>query len=764
VIAMRILPNDSRFESAPMARGHGVFASELDAAVEDILQDVPAENRKELKRQVSDGWRGLHDDGEPLDPSGAADFAGEDEKQGKDTIVPMGRLYEIAMLVTGRWGRLALPSKEDRAFGPSGEAFRRRKRLSVFRSGQGPSEMLSFRDRLEKLEALLSMRMSEAIKSYRKRAGAKAGSFVPEGKAKKSMTNWIGVFSTMLEAVRFVKRQLERDPSERTIFGPSKSGRLLPFGIRWGVLAGDGNSKLPFLAYSELPMATCPGAGECGVYKKDASTGTIASGWCYSFKAWRYPAAFGRQFLNTLAASCSRMFDVERQLGDGAAGVNYWMDVDGGFKNLDRSWQQYVKMLVLRKSASLIRSHLRKGRVSLRDKKNPAAGGRVVFFRLFVDGDMGDADTVACWMNATRQMADLSERDASMGKNYASGELGAIQVYGYSKAWGEFVYADQRLGRDFWPDNYVLNLSNASTYAGSPAEKLILQLPITRGYFNAIDFRSQLRTIKQIEPSELALPEQPPLPGVTLDQMRGIVELGDVRSFEDAERLLSSRFGVEVGGDDFRQLEAPSDWPESQEEAALLRSEYERERVSALRGQVLNKALAAMLSDGQISQAVREDIARDDGFYTLKAAEKFYASKKKGKSPTSSVKTQQKKLVALLVHSIFAAARRSSSGSCPLICGNCSDMSLTAAERAIAFSSQKSFEDFQAMTGAVHRCASKVPTLGYVPPAGKTLPRGVEILRSGPDAGTARGYRRLPNGRVELSVGYYGSDIHIGLH
>jgi hypothetical protein len=91
-------------------------------------------------------------------------------------------------------------------------------------------------------------------------------------------------------------------------------------------------------------------------------------------------------------------------------------------------------------------------------------------------------------------------------------------------------------------------------------------------------------------------------------------------------------------------------------------------------------------------------------------------------------------------------------------------MSLTSAERAIAFSSQKSFEDFQALTGAVHRCASKVPTLGYVPPAGKTLPKNVELVRSGPEAGTARGYRRLPNGRVELSVGYYGSDVHIGLH
>lgn len=760
---MRIRPADMRFESAPMARGHGVFASELDAAFEDILQDVPAENRRALKQQVSDGWRGVRDDGEPVEASGATDFTGEDTKQNRDVIVPIGRLYEVAMLVTGRWGRLALPSKNERSVGPSGDVYQRRRRVSVFRDGSGPSEMLSFRERLDKLELLLSERRDAAMKSYRSRAKKKV-SFVPDARARKSLTNWVGAFSTMLDGVRFVKRQLERSPKDRTIFGLTSSGRALPLGIRWGVLAGDGNSKLPFLAYSELPMSTCPGAGECGVYKRDASTGTIASGWCYSFKAWRYPAAFARQFLNTLAATSSRMFEIEKHSGDGSGGIQYWSDVDGGFQNLEREWQQYVKVLVLRKAASLTKTHLRKGRKSLRDPKRPADGGRVVFFRLFVDGDMGDADTVAAWMTAVRQMGDLSERDEAMGKRVLSGELGAIQVYGYSKAWGEFVYADQRLGRAFWPDNYVLNLSNASIYAGSETEKMILRLPITRGYFNAIDFRSQLRSIKKLEPSELSLPEQPPLPGVTLDQMRGIVELGEVRSFEDAERLLAARFGVEVHGDEFRQLDAPADWPENQEEASAARSEYERERVALLRGQVLHRALSAMLGDEQISLAVREEIARDEGFHSLKAAEKFYASKKRKNAPTSSVKGQQKKLVALLVHSIFAAARRSSSGSCPLICGNCSDMSLTSAERAIAFSSQKSFEDFQALTGAVHRCASKVPTLGYVPPAGKTLPKNVELVRSGPEAGTARGYRRLPNGRVELSVGYYGSDVHIGLH
>jgi len=47
----------------------------------------------------------------------------------------------------------------------------------------------------------------------------------------------------------------------------------------------DGNSKLPFAAFSSLPGVTCPGAGDC-------------LQWCYSFKAWRYPAAFARMAQN----------------------------------------------------------------------------------------------------------------------------------------------------------------------------------------------------------------------------------------------------------------------------------------------------------------------------------------------------------------------------------------------------------------------------------------------------------------------------------
>jgi hypothetical protein len=54
---------------------------------------------------------------------------------------------------------------------------------------------------------------------------------------------------------------------------------------RFSIFALGGNSKLPFVSFSTLPGVTCPGAGEC-------------INFCYSYRAWRYPAAFARMVQN----------------------------------------------------------------------------------------------------------------------------------------------------------------------------------------------------------------------------------------------------------------------------------------------------------------------------------------------------------------------------------------------------------------------------------------------------------------------------------
>lgn len=60
-----------------------------------------------------------------------------------------------------------------------------------------------------------------------------------------------------------------------------------------------GNGKLPFFAFSSLPGVDCPGAGSCLYRDGNVSSGPI-TGFCYSFRSWRYPAAFMRQLINSL--------------------------------------------------------------------------------------------------------------------------------------------------------------------------------------------------------------------------------------------------------------------------------------------------------------------------------------------------------------------------------------------------------------------------------------------------------------------------------
>jgi hypothetical protein len=55
----------------------------------------------------------------------------------------------------------------------------------------------------------------------------------------------------------------------------------------FSIFMEDGNSKLPFAAFSSMAILDCAGYGECGK-------------WCYSKTAWRNPNAYGRQVANSM--------------------------------------------------------------------------------------------------------------------------------------------------------------------------------------------------------------------------------------------------------------------------------------------------------------------------------------------------------------------------------------------------------------------------------------------------------------------------------
>jgi len=85
----------------------------------------------------------------------------------------------------------------------------------------------------------------------------------------------------------------------------------------------DGNSKLPFVAFSTIPGVTCPGAGECLKF-------------CYSFRAWRFPAAFARQAQNAFLmrfnwSTIRESFDVIASARPD--GFDFRLYVDGDFSD-----------------------------------------------------------------------------------------------------------------------------------------------------------------------------------------------------------------------------------------------------------------------------------------------------------------------------------------------------------------------------------------------------------------------------------------------
>lgn len=93
---------------------------------------------------------------------------------------------------------------------------------------------------------------------------------------------------------------------------------------RFAIFAADGNGKLPFVAFSSLPgLGFCPGAGLCLDF-------------CYSFRAWRYPAAFARQaqnavLLQTAQGRTAILQALDAFRPDDGSALDFRLYVDGDF-------------------------------------------------------------------------------------------------------------------------------------------------------------------------------------------------------------------------------------------------------------------------------------------------------------------------------------------------------------------------------------------------------------------------------------------------
>lgn len=614
------------------------------------------------------------------------------------TIAPRAELFPIAYLVTGTWGAGknihrslgGTVEHEGREWSgttglprylPMYSGTRENPRLSHDfwqRMHDLKAELLAFRVRVKKrYDQTLEER--KVISAAKRAARGKAPSTVAPEDA------WLPEIDKMLGAVEFLLAQ--EASAKRTHHFSVFDSNGVPFGnANWGVLA-EGNKKLSFFAYSALPQATCPGAGECGVSldhyskqmdakrkrlgpaavgldynelnalakatpkKKGAKPAKKAptAGWCYSFKAFRRGGAFARMFLNTLAETADREAAIWRAVPPGVqVPINddqYEERVQFAIKGAaHRRWQGYVKQLALQGTSEF------------------RAMGKVAFIRLFVDGDIGYEDSILAWMQVCREIGPGGV-DIPRGSH--------IEVYGYSKCWNQFLNADAILAAQgmSWPSNYTVNLSSGSVYANSHATKSNMsRLPITRGEFVAVNLKSYVPELRrQTElllaaahgnPANIVIPMPketgPGILGLDFkpERIRDFLLLQTVAMKEDVLRM----------------------FPDAN--VATLAKKTPEQLVHF----ALTKYLDALVTDPQFGVVVKREALKDAG----KLLEKELTTGKVARKQLND------KAIALVLHETLWSFGLG--GSCPLICGNCSDHPTDPAL-------------------GVHRCASKTTLL-----------------------------------------------------
>lgn len=691
--------------------GPGIHTDEASSALPDMGHLLPSRDEAVLAKLSPTKIVAIPDDDIRENPSSSGYSL---------VIAPRDELFPISYLVTGTWG--APPNihrvvggeveHDGRAWAGTAGAPRYLPMYSGARENphDAPAD---FFERMNKLHEELTNFRARVVQRYastleeRRTIGAKkravsvakaaakrAEKGLPPLETKTDNTDpedaWLPEIDKMMKAVDFVR--LQEMSARRTHQFSIFDSYGVPFGdLSWGPLA-EGNGKLNFLAYSETPMSTCPGAGECGIpldfynrrmarttkktgapagldsnalkayaktqaakdfvkqNKKSKVQGkkpkaTAKAGWCYSFKAFRRAAAFSRMFLNTLANTADREAAIWRAvpIGQPIPGQDeYETRVMLALKGAaHRRWQGYVKQLAL------------EGTKDFRSK------GKVAFIRLFVDGDIGYEDSILAWMQVCREIGP-GGIDIPPGGAH-------IEAYGYSKCWNQFLNADRILASKgmSWPSNYTVNLSSGSVYANSHATKANMnRLPITRGEFVAVDLKSyvpELRRQTELllaaakgDPKSIVIPmpkeQGPGIAGLDFkpERIRDFLLLQSVSTKEDVLRM----------------------FPDVNEKTLAKKTPEQLQHIA------LTKYLDGLLTDSAFGVTVKREALKDAG----KLLEKELTTGKVAK------KKLVDKALALVLHETLWSFGLG--GSCPLICGNCSDHPTDPAE-------------------GVHRCASK---------------------------------------------------------
>ena len=124
---------------------------------------------------------------------------------------------------------------------------------------------------------------------------------------------------------------------------------------------------------------------------------------------------------------------------------------------------------VFRQITSTVALKLEPGREQIRAAIAKLKTGATV--RLYVDGDCTDVHDVFFWLEAARSRPD-------------------VNFYSYSKAFHLFLSVDNN-GKlpGGWPDNWLVNASSHSRFAGTEVEARFRALPVARAGFNMVSVK-----------------------------------------------------------------------------------------------------------------------------------------------------------------------------------------------------------------------------------------------------------------------------------
>lgn len=734
-------PFDPKWGVLPVVRGGpGAHSDEASVALPDLAGQLPPDVRSTLE-DVSEN---PGTEGEAPDPTR---YDADDEGDG---ILSHEELFLPALLVTGMWGGDPAGRGRVITGAVELPGFRFVHPNPFVPPGARPQIPLGFAARmdeltvvLEGLEALCVARYNArwpAILEERRRKWEKAhppgtspfGSYADSQRdawqkreARRALLGapsipfeedwnrpWIELFAKLRRAVDVVREELRAgSPSIfRTVEvialhagKPRARTEVRVFGERWGVLAETGNVKLPFVSYSELPGVTCPGAGAClvsydhygrvaerreenlvRVRRKLPTLPAPEKGWCYSFKEWRYPDGYGRQFLNTLAQYADREFAI-RAGGGPEDPTQYEARVQAALRGSSaRSWPQYVKVRMVRATERDRTTHTRKGR---------KVAGKKAFVRLFVDGDINYEDCILEWMRVCEQIGPpIKGRPASgtalQPKQATGPRPEPLFVYGYSKCWQQFINANALLG-GVWPTNYVMNMSSGSVYdTNRKVAERVSELPITRGWFKAVDLHAYLHVLDvqtRLFQEALrthggrrvtAVPIPPPTPaeraGWALDRplVRAFLYINGVSGETETAVAYLRRLPLL---EDFDVPRKASGAPEAID-------------LDDVRRRAFVAYLTQQLRTPAFLQRVREGLKGDERWEAAEdRAARRLLNLQLAQGDVEATKAMMDKALALALHDVLWTY--GIGGSCPLVCGNCSD-------------------NPESPKGGVHRCAS----------------------------------------------------------